>query len=136
MSCISRQALRAIVPTRPTISLVSSRFLTTTRSNANTNTRGSKQSDSDRAVHANTTGSRASPKGATGGGAPLASTAPGAPNRPKVFSSDMPSDGGPNKLSKEQIKEVDDHNAAFEKTSEEPAQKADDGAEKTTKQRR
>ncbi|KAH8178493.1 hypothetical protein LIA77_00012 [Sarocladium implicatum] len=69
--------------------------------------------------------------GRTGGGESLESTAFGAPSKPRVFNSSMPSDGRPVDLDKEQKREVDQHNREFDKTSE-PGQKIEDGRDTDT----
>lgn len=70
-------------------------------------------------------------KGRTGGGESLGSTAFGAPAKPKLYSSAMPSDGSAVDLNEEQKREVDQHNRDFEKTSE-PGQKVEDDKDTKT----
>lgn len=63
-------------------------------------------------------------KGRTGGGDPLeASENP--PPRPKILNASIPG-SGPNKLTKEQQEEVDQHNADFEKRPDRAGQASDD----------
>lgn len=70
-------------------------------------------------------------KGRTGGGESLGSTAFGAPAKPKVFNSSMPSDGSAVDLTEEQKREVDQHNREFDKTWE-PGQKIEDSKDTKT----
>ncbi|OAA48520.1 hypothetical protein NOR_01770 [Metarhizium rileyi] len=53
-------------------------------------------------------------KGRTAGGEALGSTAPGAPQKPKVFNFSVP--GAEGQLSEAQKREVDEHNREFERT--------------------
>lgn len=67
-------------------------------------------------------------KGRTGGGDPLeASENP--PPRPKIHNASVPG-AGPNKLTKEQQEEVDQHNAEFEKKHDRAASAEDDKVNK------
>ncbi|KAL2214417.1 hypothetical protein CC79DRAFT_1328334 [Sarocladium strictum] len=70
-------------------------------------------------------------KGRTGGGESLRSTTFGAPAKPKVFNSSMPSDGSSVDLNEEQKREVDQRNRDFDKTSE-PGQKIEDDKDTKT----
>ncbi|POR36270.1 Uncharacterized protein TPAR_03528 [Tolypocladium paradoxum] len=69
-------------------------------------------------------------KGRTGGGAPLGSSSPNAPPRPKVFSSNVPGPGPARGLTAEQKDEVDEHNRHFAKKHDRsqraPGDKVDD----------
>ncbi|KAK2612797.1 hypothetical protein QQS21_001249 [Conoideocrella luteorostrata] len=63
------------------------------------------------------TGGGEGTKGRTAGGKDLHSTAPGAPGKPKVSNFSTPGEPGEDKkLTKEQQREVDEHNREFEKT--------------------
>lgn len=67
-------------------------------------------------------------KGRTGGGDPLqASENP--PPRPKILNAQIPG-SGPNKLTKEQQEEVDQHNAEFEKRMDRASTASDDKVDK------
>ncbi|KAK0391523.1 hypothetical protein NLU13_1023 [Sarocladium strictum] len=75
--------------------------------------------------------SERSAKGTTGGGEPLESSARNSPPKPKISNLSVPGTDGPDKLSEEQRREVEQHNKEFEEKHDRGTAAEDDKVDKS-----